>query len=81
MHNKFFKSLVGLIKTTKLDREDVPVVTEYLKNNKKFKETARDIHMKKENIKSSFWSSIDDLLKEEDNVKFIEDKSNKSLKK
>jgi hypothetical protein len=79
--SKFFKSMINMVRLVRLDQDDIPDVTKYLKNNKKFNEKAKHIHSKKENLKTSFWSSIDDLLKEEDNVKFIEDKSSNSRKK
>jgi hypothetical protein len=75
--DKFIRRITNFIRHTNSDAEHIPILTDYLKNHKQFKEKARDIHVKKESIKSSFWSSIDDLLKEEDKVKFIEDKSDK----
>jgi hypothetical protein len=60
--------------------EDMKPLTEFLKNNDTFKKSAIKIHTTKETIKGQFTGSLDKLLKEEDELKFIEDdKKNKRL--
>jgi hypothetical protein len=76
--DRIIRRIINFTKSASTNEEHIPVLTNYLKNHKKFKDTAQTLHSKKENVKSSFWNSIDDMLKEEDQVKFIEDKSNKN---
>lgn len=78
---KLLKSLFNIARNTGVDKADIPEVTNYLKNNETFKKNAMKLHNNKENIKSKFWSKIDSMLQEEDNLKFIEDKSDKSKNK
>ena len=52
--------------------DDIKPLTEFLKTNKHFTKSSLKIHHTKENFKKSFL----DLLDAEDNVKYIEDKSN-----
>ncbi len=74
---RFLRSLFNIARNTHAEKTDIPLVTDYLKKSDTFKKGAMKIHHQKESFKSNLWASIDDLLKEEDNVKFIEDKSKK----
>lgn len=69
-----FKRLFGLINKSK-NAEDIKEVTDFLKKNDTFKKIALDIHKKQQNVKSSFFSTIDDLLEQEDGLK----KENKQI--
>jgi hypothetical protein len=74
---RFLRTLFNIARSTHTEKTDIPQVTDFLKKSETFKKGAMKIHHKKESFKSNFWGSIDDLIKEEDNVKFIEDKSKK----
>ncbi len=74
---RFFRSLFNIARDTHAEKTDIPLVTDYLKKSDTFKKGALKIHHKKETFKSNFWASIDDLIKQDDNVKFINDKSKK----
>ena len=60
--------------------DDIEPLTDYLKNNQKFRSTAHKIHHTKEGIKSKFNIHLDNLLEEEDEVKLIEDNKDKNKK-
>ena len=60
--------------------DDIKPLTDYLKNNSQFTQTAHKIHHTKEGIKNKFTKHLDNLLEEEDGVKMIEDNKDKRLK-
>ena len=58
--------------------DDIKPLTDYLRNNHQFRNTAHKIHHTKESIKSKFTNHLDNLLEEEDGVKMIEDQKDKN---
>lgn len=61
--------------------QDIPQVTNFLKNNDKFKKAATKIHISKQSAWNNISKKFDEWLSEEDKLKFLEDKSNKNKKK
>lgn len=58
--------------------EDIAPLTEYLKKNSLFKNAALKIHYTKEGVKNKVYDSMEGLLKDEDELKFIEDDKTKN---
>jgi hypothetical protein len=56
-------------------------LTNYLKSNHHFRKVSFTVFETKRSTLDKLKSSLDDLLKEEDNLKFIEDKKNNSNQK
>ncbi len=67
---KFFFAFKGNI-------NDHQPLTDFLKRNQHFKKAAFKVHDTKEEVKKNMWNSFNNLLKDEDEIKLIEDKSDK----
>jgi hypothetical protein len=74
------KNFLRFFMTNGKNMEDIKPLTDYLKNNNHFRNTAHKIHHTKEGIKYKFTQHLDNLLEEEDGVKMIEDQRDKNKK-
>ena len=77
----FFKTFAGFFMANKNNISHNPHLTNYLKSNTHFKKAATKIHTTKQSTLDKLRNSFDDLLKEEDNLKFIEDDKTTNNKK
>jgi len=76
-----FKNFLKFFAKSGNSLEDIKPLTEYLKSNNNFQRASLKIHHTKESVKNKLVSSFDDLLKEEDGLKMIEDQNKKGNNK
>lgn len=76
MFKNFFKFFVNSGK----NGEDLKPLTDFLKNSNHFQKAAYKIHYTKEGVKNKMYDTFEGLLKDEDNLKLIEDDHNKNKK-
>lgn len=75
----FLKKILGVVNQTKHVQHDEHI-TNFLKSNTHFRKVSFTIFETKKNTLDKLKNSFDDLLRDEDNLKFIEDKK-KEIKK
>ncbi len=73
-----FKNFFKFFVQNGKNAEDLSPLTDFLKKSNHFQKVAWKIHYTKEGVKNKVLDSFDGLLKNEDELKLIEDDHNKS---
>ena len=78
---RWMRGFLSFFMQNKNNIDDMKEVTNFLKDNQLFRKTAFFIHDTKNSVKDRLKNTVDEMLQNEDNLKFIEDdKKNKEPK-